>query len=624
MANHRWVWSLLACAVLTGCGGASKATKLEDSTSGLKEDSASEQTVADPCAEKTALSQFLVYANETLLRLETTSERMNWAYMTDINPETEAALTASEEQMMAERAQLFEEAMAFGEGDTQCVDHRRQLMRIKTAITLPPPRDAAKQQQLASLSAKLMGHYGSATHCVEDKCFDLGDLSKILETSRDEAALRFAWLAWHNAFDDQKPLYVNFVELANEGARDMGFANLADVWLAGYDMSSEAFRADVDALWDELRPLYTALHCYVRAKLADHYGTDIVPLDRPIPAHLLGNMWAQEWTNVYDLVAPYADAPRLDATAGIAARGMTPIEMTQSAEDFIVSLGMRHLPKSFWTNSMFVKPEGREVVCHASAWDMDTKGDVRIKMCIEPNHDNYFTIQHELGHIYYYLYYNHLPFVYQSGANDGFHEAIGDALTLSMTPRYLHQIGLLENYEVSPETTINEQMLSALERIAFLPFGLLIDEWRWRVFDGSTPPEAYNAAWWKLREELQGVSAPEPRGENHYDPGAKYHVPGNTPYLRYFLARILQFQFHKALCDAAGHEGPLHECSIYNSKAAGEKLVQVLSVGASQPWQDVLETLTGSREMSAQAMVDYYAPLLAYLNEQNAGRTCGF
>ncbi|MCL2326586.1 MAG: M2 family metallopeptidase [Proteobacteria bacterium] len=593
--------------------------------SALTEASASEQTAADLCSDETPSGQFLLHVNAELTRLGKITWDSMWTYMTDIRPETEAALTATQEVTMAGRAQIFKDVLAFSEQDIACEDHRRQLSRIISDITMPPPRDTAKQQQLASVNAKLVGHYGSATHCVEeDKCFNLGDLSKILATSRDETELRFAWLAWHNMFDDQKELYVDFVNLVNEGSRDMGFNSLTDVWLSGYDMSSDAFRADVDALWEELKPLYTALHCYVRAKLAAHYGTELVPLDKPMPAHMLGNMWAQEWSNVYDLVTPYPDAPRLDATAGIVAKNMDAIEMSKSAEAFIASLGMRELPESFWTNSMFVKPEGREVVCHASAWDMDTKGDVRIKMCIEQTHDSYFTIQHELGHIYYYLYYNHLPLAFQRGPNDGFHEAIGDALTLSMTPRYLHQIGLLESFEVSPETTINEQLLSALERVAFLPFGLLIDSWRWRVFDGSTPPEGYNAAWWKLREELQGVSAPEFRGENHFDPGAKYHVPGNTPYLRYFLARILQFQLHKALCEAAGYEGPLHECSIYNSKAAGDKLIALLSVGASQPWQDVLEALTGTREMSAQAMLDYYAPLMAFLNEQNAALTCGY
>lgn len=583
----------------------------------------SEAPAPGVCQSMSPMGQFLDQANITLTRLVSTSEQMNWKYMTDINAETEAALTESEGKMMAERSALIAAANAFQASDATCDDQLRQWTKLRTDTALPPPKDAEKQAKLAEISSKLIGYYGAAKACEGDKCMDLGALSDVLVKSSNPEEMKKAWIGWHNAFDSQKPLYQEFVTLGNEGAKDIGFNDLSEVWLAGYDAPAAEFQAEIKALWNELKPLYDSLHCYVRAKLSEKYGADVVPLDKPIPAHLLGNMWAQEWNNIYPIVVPYPDAPNLDATPKIKEK-LTPVQMVETCEDFYESLGMRALPKSFYMNSMFTKPADREVVCHASAWDLDTKGDVRIKLCIEPNTENLMTIQHELGHIYYYLYYNHLPFVYQGGANDGFHEGIGDTLTLSMTPKYLQQIGLLDAFENSPESTINQQMQSALDKIAFLPFGLLIDEWRWRVFDGSVTPENYNAAWWKLREELQGVSAPETRDETHFDAGAKYHVPGNTPYLRYFIARILQFQFHKALCDAAGHQGPLHECSIYQSKAAGEKLAAMLSKGASQPWQKTLEEMTGSPKMSAAAMLEYYAPLKTFLDEQNQGKTCGF
>lgn len=606
---------ILATA-LCGCSGGNVALKEDATAQALTQNSG--------CREKTAVSQFLDYANETMLRLTSNSEAMNWAYMTNITPDTEAALAASEEATMAEHSALIASASEFDVDSITCADHRRQLMRLKSGVSLAPPKRAEDQKALAAVGAKLVGYYGAATHCEGETCYNLGDLSKIMATSRDYDELKHAWESWHNAFDSQKPLYEEFARLGNQGARDIGFEDMAELWLSGYDMSGADFQKEVDTLWLELKPLYDALHCHVRAKLSEHYGVDKVALDKPIPAHLLGNMWAQEWSNIYPLVVPYKDAPNLDATSGIVAKNLTPVEMAQTVEQFYTSIGMRHLPKSFWTNSMFVKPADREVVCHASAWDIDTKGDVRIKMCIEPTSENLFTIQHELGHIYYYLYYNQLPMVYQAGANDGFHEGIGDTLTLSMTPKYLQEIGLLENFEPNEQITINEQMQSALEKIAFLPFGLLIDEWRWSVFNGTVGVDQYNSHWWKLREELQGVAAPSARGEEHFDPGAKYHVPGNTPYLRYFLARILQFQFHKALCEASGYTGPLHSCSIYKSKEAGQKLMELLSVGASQPWQDTLEALSGSRHMSAQAMIDYYAPLRAYLEKENEGLQCGF
>jgi peptidyl-dipeptidase A len=373
-----------------------------------------------------------------------------------------------------------------------------------------------------------------------------------------------------------------------------------------------------------VKPLYVDLHCYVRRKLAETYGRDEVPEDAPIPAHLLGNMWAQDWANVYALVVPYPDEPALDVTEKIQAKHLGPLEMVKLGESFFESLGLGELPESFWQRSMFTKPRDRDVVCHASAWDLDYAGDLRIKMCVEPNEEDLQTIHHELGHDYYFKAYDALPALFQAGANDGFHEAIGDTMVLSMTPGYLQQIGLLDRVPDSAKGLVNVQMKQALSGIAFLPFGKLIDQWRWEVFAGKVEPADYNSAWWALREKYQGVRAPVARGPDAFDPGAKYHVPANVPYTRYFLARVLQYQFHRALCAAASFAGPLHECSIYGSRAAGEKLAAMLALGASRPWQDALEALTGSRSMDASAILAYYAPLQKWLKQQNRGRTCGW
>jgi len=264
------------------------------------------------------------------------------------------------------------------------------------------------------------------------------------------------------------------------------------------------------------------------------------------------------------------------------------------------------------------------VVCHASAWDITAEGDVRIKMCVKPMEDDLTTIHHELGHDYYYLAYVGQPFLYQAGANDGFHEAIGDALTLSITPAYLRSLGLVKEIPKDDKGLIDVQMKDALEKVAFLPFGLLIDKWRWDVFAGKVKPADYNKAWWELRRRYQGVAPPVARTEEDFDPGAKYHVPANVPYTRYFLARLLQFQFHRALCQAAGHKGPLHECSIYGNQEAGSRLWKMLSLGASKPWPEALAVLTGQRQVDATAMLDYFAPLRAWLKEKNAGQKCGW
>ena len=419
-------------------------------------------------------------------------------------------------------------------------------------------------------------------------------------------------------------MYSRMVSLSNEGAREIGFSDLGDLWRSGYDMSPEAFEKETDRLWDQVKPLYEQVHCYVRAQLAKRYGPEKVKAQAPIPAHLLGNMWAQEWANIYPLVEPFKNQPSLDVTAALQRQKYDSIKMVKLGESFFTSLGMNPLPGSFWKNSMFQKPQDREVVCHASAWDVTFNNDLRIKMCIKIDEEDLTTIHHELGHNYYYNHYYKLPVLFQQGATDGFHEAIGDALTLSITPDYLKQVGLLQEVPKDDKGLINLQMKEALEKIAFLPFGRLMDQWRWDVFSGKVKPGEYNQHWWRLREKYQGVSAPVARSEADFDPGAKYHIPANVPYMRYFLARILQFQFHRAMCEAADHRGPLHQCSIFGNKAAGGKLSSMLALGASKPWPDALHALTGQREMDASALVQYFEPLMKWLGEQNRGQTCGW
>jgi len=418
--------------------------------------------------------------------------------------------------------------------------------------------------------------------------------------------------------------YTRYVDLANEGANELGYNNLGEMWRAGYDMSAVEFETEASRLWEQVKPLYEELHCHVRAKLGERYGEDKVPQDGLIPAHLLGNMWAQEWGFIYDILEPYPGVSDLDVDSALKTKNYSPQEMVRSAEDFYVSLGLPRLPDTFWERSMFSAPADRDVVCHASAWGLDGGNDLRIKMCIKQTYDELRVIYHELGHNYYQGAYKDQPALYQDGANSGFHEAIGDAITLSMTPKYLAEVGLVNSAEQSEQAILNRQMQQALDKIAFLPFGKLIDEWRWAVFSGEISADEYNKGWWDLRAKYQGIAPPVERSEADFDPGAKYHIPANVSYTRYFLARILQFQFQRALCAAAGHEGDLSACSIYGSKEAGARLEAMLAAGSSEPWQDTLEKLTGTREMDATAIIDYFEPLMGYLKEQNEGRSCGW
>jgi peptidyl-dipeptidase A len=572
---------------------------------------------------------FVQQMDADLRRLSVAQSLAEWAKQTDITDEHEQAAAKAGAEYSTYLTRAIKASRRFdpimGELDP---DTRRQIMLLRLNGQ-PAPDDPAQADELALVSTQMDAEYGKGKVCTgegaKQKCQTLADLEEIFTSSRDPKSLLAAWKGWHDTVGHiERPMYIRFVELANAGARGVGFKDVGEMWRSGYDMPPDAFIAETERLWGQVEPLYKQLHCYTRRKLSAKYGKDVVPPDGPIPAHLLGNMWAQEWTNIYPELEPYKGKPSPNVTKTLKAKKYTPEKMVKLAESFFTSLGFDPLPATFWERSMFVKPPGKEAVCHASAWDPNYNGDVRIKMCIKVNHEDLVTIHHELGHNYYQWYYRTLPMVYQSGAHDGFHEAIGDTLVLSVTPDYLKKVGLLTKVAKDPQAVIDYQLFVALDKVAFLPWGLLVDRWRWDVFAGKVGPDQYNQHWWDLRLKYQGVAPPVPRAAEDFDPGAKYHVPGNTAYTRYFLSYILQFQFHRALCKKAGHQGPLHECSIYGSKEAGEAFKAMLAMGASKPWPDALEAMTGERQMDASAMLEYFAPLMAWLEEQNKGQQCGW
>jgi len=566
---------------------------------------------------------FVDSAEAVLMDLAVRAERAAWIQSTYITEDTELLAAQEFEKYVGASVALAKQAARYVDLDLP-EDVRRKLTLLRLSQTMPAPADPAKTAELTRIAARMESTYGRGRYCrPSGECFDLEELSDTLALSRDPDRLLEAWVGWHSSSIPMRQDYQRFVELVNEGARGLGFADAGAMWRSGYDMPPDEFAAEVDRLWSQVKPLYDALHCHVRAKLGEYYGFDLVPQDGPIPAHLLGNMWAQAWGNIYELVAPPSSDPGYDLTEVLQSRQIDAKEMVRYGERFFTSLGFDPLPETFWTRSLFTKPADRDVVCHASAWNIDAVEDLRIKMCIQPTAEDFQTIHHELGHNFYQRAYNKQPFLFRSGANDGFHEAVGDAVALSVTPRYLVQVGLIDR-EPDPSGDLGLLMRDALEKVAFLPFGLVVDQWRWKVFSGEIGPEEYNRAWWELREKYQGVAPPVERTEEHFDPGAKYHVPANVPYTRYFLAHILQFQFHRALCQAAGYSGPLHRCSIYGNREAGRRLQAMLELGQSRPWPEALEVLTGQREMDATAILDYFAPLKAWLDEQNRGRTCGW
>jgi peptidyl-dipeptidase A len=571
-------------------------------------------------------TEFVETTNTTLEELGVRATRAEWVKSNFITDDTEAMAAEAYENYISVSVELAKRASDFN-GVKVDADTRRQIEILKRAISMPAPADRALTQELTQIAAGMDSNYGKGQYCPEgasgDDCLDIIEIRAIHTESRDPAQLLDVWTGWRTTSPSIRDDYQRFVELTNQGAQELGYPDTGALWRSNYDMSPEEFAIEMDRLWEQVLPLYESLHCYVRAKLSEHYGGDVVPSDAPIPAHLLGNMWAQDWSNVYDLVAPEGETSGYDLTALVQEAGYDPIGMVKSGENFFSSLGFKPLPDTFWERSLFTKPQDRDVVCHASAWDVEDGDDLRIKMCIEVNAEDFQTIHHELGHNYYQRAYKDQPYMFRGSANDGFHEAIGDAIALSVTPAHLVELGLIPE-EPPPSEDIGLLLRDALGKIAFLPFGLLVDQWRWGVFSGDISSDDYNAGWWALREKYQGIRPPNERTEDLFDPGAKYHIPGNTPYSRYFIAHILQFQFHRAMCEIAGHEGPLNRCTIYDSKEAGRRLNEMLEMGMSKPWPDALEALTGEREMDATAIRDYFAPLQVWLDEQNKGQSCGW
>jgi len=569
--------------------------------------------------------EFVARLNKEFADVALEVNAAGWTQATYINVDTQLLNARAYERFLATFSRAVEQAKQF-EGQPMSPASKRAIELLKLGVAAPAPNDAAKRAELASLIASMEAKYGSATYCKDgDKdCRDEVQLKKVLEESRDYDELLDAWKGWHDQARALRGDYERYVTLANEGAGELGYKDLGAMWRSGYDMPADDFGREAARLYKQVEPLYKDLHCYARTRLAGKYGEDKVPAGKPIPAHLFGNMWAQQWDAIFDLLEPYPGVSALDVDAALVAQDYDPVRMTRSAETFYKSIAFPALPGTFWERSMLAQPQDRKVQCHASAWHMDGKDDVRIKQCIRPTYEELRTIYHELGHVYYFLWYKDQPFMFKNGAHDGFHEAVGDTVNLSMTPAYLAKIGLVPEAKTSEEALINQQMKMALEKIAFLPFGKMIDEWRWQVFSGQVQPANYNAAWWAIREKYQGIRPPVHRSEADFDPGAKYHIPGNTPYTRYFLSFILQFQFHKALCDAAGFKGPLSECSIYGNEAAGRRFGAMLAKGASQPWQDTMYELTGTRQMDASAILEYFAPLRGWLKEQNKGQQCGW
>ncbi len=573
-------------------------------------------------ATQQTAAEFVAEAEQVFADFSKKASQIHWAYQTDLSEENEAKVTEISAKGTAMAVEYANKAGAYNDADVSPVV-RRKLDILKQGITLPAPNNPEAADRLAALTTELSSAYSKGKIEFDGKTVPQNETELLMRSLKNPAQLEEVWTKWRDVAKASKSTYQEMVGIVNKGAQELGYKDLGAMWRSGYDMDADAFATETDRLWSQVEPLYTELQCHVKYRLNEKYGDEAVPLDKPIRADLLGNMWAQSWGSIYEDVAPAGAGSPVDLDKALVEANYTPIKMVEVGEDFFSSLGFEPLPQTFWDRSQFVKPDDREVVCHASAWDLDDEEDIRIKMCINVDGDDFVTVHHELGHNYYQRAYKDQPYLFKNGANDGFHEAIGDMVALSITPAYLKQIGLIDEVP-DASADIGLLMQQALDKVAFMPFGLLVDKWRWQVFSGELTPETYNDGWWALREQYQGIRPPADRPADAFDPGSKYHVPNNVPYTRYFLAHILQFQFFQSACQTINWEGPLHRCSFYGSKEVGGKLNTMLEAGASQPWQQTLASFTGSPEMNGSAVVDYFAPLMAYLKEENKDRQCGW
>ena len=611
----RFIRTVMVLATLSACamaqGQANAASKTQEADMSMTQ-TAQKPTLAE--AEK-----FIAETEPRLNDLGVKLARAQWIQSTYITDDTEAIAADYNERLITEMTALAQKIKRY-DGLEMPPELARKFMLLKLQLfSLADPKE---REEFAQLSSWLEGEYGKGKYCPKSgkhagECLEIGDIERILATSTDPDEMKDLWVGWHAIGAPLRAKYTRSIELQNKGARELGYRDMGANWRSNYDMTPEQFEAETERLWQQVRPLYEALHTYVRNQLVKKYGPQAADANGMIRADLLGNPWAQEWGNIYPLVAPAnSKGAGYDLTELLKKKNVDELGMVHYGENFFKSLGFAPLPETFWHRSMFIKPRDRDVVCHASAWDVDNFDDLRLKMCIQIRDEDFVTVHHELGHNFYQRAYKNQPFLFKNGANDGFHEAIGDTIALSITPEYLKQVGLIEKVPESDDTAL--LLGRALNKVAFLPFGLLIDQWRWKVFSGEIKPEEYNASWWKLRAKYQGVVPPVERTEADFDPGAKYHVPANVPYTRYFLADILQFQFFRAMCHEAGQTGPLHRCTFFGNKAAGAKFNAMLEMGMSKPWPEALKTLTGQDHMDASAILEYFAPLKKWLDEQNA------
>ena len=571
---------------------------------------------------------FLTATSAAYQGVYTVVQEASWKASTDVTPEHDggriaanqamAAVTGSRATIAALRRFLARQS----ELDPLTV---RQLQKLwleaaEAPATLPEVvgrRVVAESRQSSTMdSFPFCLARGPDGACV--KPVTANEIDRILVSSASAADLPLRLDTWTASKEIGKPLKPGLVELRglrNAVAKEFGYTSYVDLQAADLGMSAQELAGLLEGFLRDIRPLYEQLHCWTKYELAKRYGQ---PVPKLIPAHWIGNRWAQEWPGIVsgvDLDPLFKDK--------------TPEWMVRQAEDFWVSMGYSKLPESFWRESdLYPVPPGspRKKNTHASAWHMDLEQDVRSLESVEPNVEWWGTVHHELGHIFYYQAYTRpeVPVLLRRGGNRAWHEGIAELGTLaSLQTPYLRMRGLLpEGRKIDQKRWLLNEAL--VQTISFLPWSAgTISAWERELYEGNLPPEQWNARWWELAAQYQGVAPPAPRGEESCDGCTKTHV-NDAPayYYNYALATVMKYQLHSHICRDILKADP-HACTYYGHKEVGEFLRGLMSAGATRDWRELWKEKLGS-DLSTKPMMDYFSPLMDTLRKENKGRTCAW
>ncbi|KAM6291936.1 angiotensin-converting enzyme 2 [Porphyrio hochstetteri] len=581
--------------------------------------------------------RFLEDFNRRVEDISYESSIASWNYNTNITEENANKMNEADSKWSAFYDEASRNASSFPLASIQDDLTRLQIQSLQDrgSSNLSPE----KYERLSTVLSKMSTIYSTGTVCKTtepSECLVLEPgLDIIMANSTDYHERLWAWEGWRaNVGRMMRPLYEEYVDLKNEIATLNNYSDYGDYWRANYEAdypenykySRDQLIKDVEKTFEQIKPLYQQLHAYVRHRLEQFYGPEFISSTGCLPAHLLGDMWGRFWTNLYPLTVPYPAKPNIDVTSTMVLKKWDAMKIFKAAETFFDSIGLYKMTEGFWNNSMLTEPtDNRKVVCHPTAWDLG-KGDYRIKMCTKVTMDDFLTAHHEMGHIEYDMAYSKQPYLLRGGANEGFHEAVGEIMSLSAaTPQHLKSLDLLEpTFQEDEETEINFLLKQALTIVGTMPFTYMLEKWRWMVFRGEITKEEWTKRWWEMKREIVGVVEPVLHDETYCDPAVLFHVSNDYSFIRYYTRTIYQFQFQEALCKAANHNGPLHTCDITNSTAAGTKLRELLELGRTKPWTQALENVTGEKYMNAAPLLHYFEPLYEWLQGNNSGRYIGW